>query len=560
MDNNARGMNIDLSFDNVVNMSDNEFDGMVQNAQVLGRRALLNVLSGEISDRDQEAGYPTSIAMSDYYSMYERNAIAGRVVEVFPEECWKVLPQVYETDDKEEETAFEKSWKNLTVASNRNSKFKNKKFSNPVWSYCKRLDILSGIGHYGVMLIGFDDGEDLEKPVTKKEGLKVNFLRVFSEKESQISSYVTDTKSERWGFPEYYNIEFGSIDDHQSTPAQGVQEVTKKVHWSRIIHVADNLGSNEIFGKPRQKVVWKRLLDIKKTYGGSSEMYWRGAFPGISIETHPQLGASAIIDTEGLKENLKLYAERLQRFLTLSGASAKSLAPQVVNPTPHLDANIHAICIKLGVPKRVFTGSEAGELASNQDHEIWNGRLAARQNDHLTSNMICPLIDRLIEYGVLEEPKEEYFIKWPDLNNLTKDDQAGIASKNIHAITKYAAGEVQPFMSVEDFYTYVMGFSEEEAHQIAERAAKAYDKSEQLDLDRKILEAQAIAKFKKGMDLNDPFNTGIDDGLDDNIKGIEEKSKEEEEKESKEAVRRKREVTKDGVDRQTVGLVVEDVL
>ena len=40
--------------------------------------------------------------------------------------------------------------------------------------------------------------------------------------------------------------------------------------------------------------------------------------------------------------------------------------------TPFIEVHLQAICIKIPCPKRVFMGSERGELASAQDDSQWN--------------------------------------------------------------------------------------------------------------------------------------------------------------------------------------------
>src|SRR6185312_3650467 len=155
----------------------------------------------------------------------------------------------------------------------------------------------------------------------------------------------------------------------------GLPLATVRVHWSRVIHIADNLRNSEIFGVPRMQPVYNRLLDLRKLYGGSAEMYWAGAFPGLSLETNPQLGGDVLIDQSAVRSMMGQYRNGLQRYLQLTGMSAKVLSPTVVDPTQQVDKQIEAICIELTIPVRVFKGSERGELASNQDDSTWNDRV-----------------------------------------------------------------------------------------------------------------------------------------------------------------------------------------
>jgi len=150
--------------------------------------------------------------------------------------------------------------------------------------------------------------------------------------------------------------------------------------------------------------VLNRLLDLQKIYGASAEGYWQAAFTGLSLETHPQLGGDVTIDASDVRNQLENYVNSLQRYLALTGMSAHTLAPTVSDPSSQIDKHIEAICIQLGIPKRVFMGSERGELASSQDDASWNDRLKQRQNGYLTPRVIVPFVDRLISVGVLPEP------------------------------------------------------------------------------------------------------------------------------------------------------------
>lgn len=194
-------------------------------------------------------------------------------------------------------------------------------------------------------------------------------------------------------------------------------------------------------------------------------MYWRGAFPGLAFETHPALGGDVTIDEEKLRSAVERYTNTLQRFIAAEGMSVKSLAPQVVDPTPQIEAYIVAICVKLGIPKRIFMGSERGELASGQDDSTWNGRLKDRQTNYITPRIISPFIDRLIQVGVLPTP-QGFSVKWPDLDALQPNELAMLANRNTEAMAKYIQGEVDLLIAPIDFLTKYMRISDREAEAI----------------------------------------------------------------------------------------------
>lgn len=447
------------------------FQEVVNNA-LYSRSQLISRFMDPRRNIDHECGYPETheITPEHYRLLYDREAIPTRVVQVMPQESWQSQPAVYETEDVNEETEFEKAWaevnKNLWGIN-----WHEDERSSLVWEYLRRADELSGIGAYGVLLLGINDGLDLRDPIKgKADDRELLFLRSFDQSLAKITRYEPDPNNPRFGQPLEYSIVFGGSGESLQDPGRSSQ-ITRYVHWSRVIHIADNLGSSEVFGVPRMQPVYNRLLDLRKIYGGSAEMYWRGGFPGLSIETHPQLGGDVKIDIDATRRQMENYMNGLQRYLTLAGMSAKSLAPQIVDPTPWIDAHITAICIRLNIPKRIFMGSERGELSSTQDDESWNDNLRSRQENYVTPRIIVPFINRLIEIGVLPEP-ESFKVVWPDLDSLSEQEQALVALKRTEAMAKYIQGSVEAIMEPLDFFTRILGMTTEEAEAIIEAVMK----------------------------------------------------------------------------------------
>ena len=123
-------------------------------------------------------------------------------------------------------------------------------------------------------------------------------------------------------------------------------------------------------------------------------MYWRGGFPGIALETQPGL-ENAELDKESTREMMAAYMNGLQRYLALTGMTAKSLAPQIADPTASFEVLIKAICVTIGVPYRVFMGIEEGVVSGDQATKAWNGRIANRQTRYITPMLIDPVLQTL---------------------------------------------------------------------------------------------------------------------------------------------------------------------
>lgn len=151
-------------------LTENQFDRWmrVQNDQTSMTRDVLQRLMDPRRDLESECGYPllgTSIGADFYKQLYDRDPIAARVVECEPKESWKVQPSVYETEDEDDVTEFEEAWDALGSQLAGNGGWYADEGGSLVWDYLRRLDMRSRIGHFGILLLGFDDGKGLDVPV-----------------------------------------------------------------------------------------------------------------------------------------------------------------------------------------------------------------------------------------------------------------------------------------------------------------------------------------------------------------------------------------------------------
>jgi len=436
-------------------------NAMVMNAAI-SRAALSRALLDPRRDIDAECGYPKIIQIADYEYLYNREGVAERVVNIIPQESWAMDPIVHDDDLETKDSDFTEAYKDLEEAYN-------------IYHYLERADELSGVGRFGLMLIGFDDGLPLIEPVegfnpesgefSASKERNINYLRVFDESLIQIASYEKDETNPRFGQPTIYNVDFADIKPGQSNIQ--VDKVRRPVHWTRVIHLADNRTTSEICGKPRMQVVYNRIYDLRKIVSGSGEMFWKGAFPGLSIETTPDVASDGTFDAAALKKEINAYSNGLQRYMATTGVSVNSLAPQVSDPEGHVMVNLKMIAISLGIPFRVFIGTEEAKLASDQDTKAWNKRLKRRQDKYLNPMVIRPFIDRLIATGVLPEPKDgTYSIVWPDLNAPTDKDKAEFAERMTKALKEYVTGDVDSIMGPKEYLMLVHGFSESETDAI----------------------------------------------------------------------------------------------
>ena len=417
---------------------------------VLRRQVLSQLIQSNGKDINAECEYPTVITPAMYQEMYDREGVAARVVDVWPDETWAMLPEVYETEDAKTETAFEKAWEELEEAFH-------------LYSVLTRADRLSGIGRFGIILFGIDDGLDLIEPVksveTKAPGTVTNkliYIRAFAESAVDIASYDRDITSPRFSLPVTYTLKF---QDDTGT------SLTKNVHWTRVLHVADNRGMSEVFGVPRMQSVFNRLLDLRKILGGSGEMFWRGAFPGLALEAMEGY-ENADMDEAAVKQEIWDYQNGLQRYLAPLGMRVKSLTPQLASPVDHVQVQLDSLAMSRSIPKRILFGSEQAQLASEQDTRTWRNRVVQRQTNYVIPYLVRPFVDRLIALGVLPAPVDGFSVEWQDMESRTEGEKAEVTAKWAEAFAKYVAGNVDQMVPPEEFLGLFAGLTTDEIQNI----------------------------------------------------------------------------------------------
>lgn len=425
--------------------------GIILNATTQARSKLASMMGLDPTNRDlnKECGYPSEATPDLYKAWFDREGLATRVVNVYPNECMAEYPDVRETEDENVTTPFELAVESMMAEQVSEEGDLAEGELNPM-HHLHRVDQLSGIGRFGVLLLGLDDGNLLEQPVRgfndrgqRAQGrpankpIKLLYLRAFDESLVTIAKLDNDPYSKRFGRPLAYQIKFTRSEDGQPLLTTPTTFEERQVHWTRVLHVADNRTSSEVYGVPRLQPVLNRLYDCRKVLGGSAEMFWKGAFPGYAFESHPNTaGLEVELDHEAIKDEMQNFMNNLQRYLTGENGTWKMLAPAVADPSNHMTQQLQIVCSTIDVPLRIFLGSEAGHLASTQDILTWRMRVARRQRMYLEPMLIRPFFNRLIALGVLPKPAK-VLIKWKDLNVATDKDQADVGMKRTQSLLQY---------------------------------------------------------------------------------------------------------------------------
>jgi len=439
-------------------------------------------------DRDiyQALGYPKLLDFkNNFFPQYSRQDIAKAIIDRPVRAAWRGGFTLKDVKAKGEDSAIQKAWKDLEK-------------KHKVHSVLMRLDKLTGIGRYGILMLGLNDvtkTEDLATPVAGASN-KLIYLKPLSEGSASIIEWDTNVNSVRYGKPVMYNIVVGS--------SQG-QATSIRVHYTRVIHIVEDVLEDEVAGTPRLQAVFNRLLDLEKIVGGSAEMFWRGARPGFKgvVDKDFQLTPDS---EEGLQDQFDEYENALRRFLLLEGVDVEALAQVISDPSNTVDVQIQMISAVTGIPKRILMGSERGELSSAQDKEEWNLWVQSRREEFMEPQIVRAVVDRFMELGIL--PKvEDYLISWDELFAMSPKEKAEIAEKLANAIRYYTATPTAEYILPKKYFLQrLLGLTDDELKEVDRLVDELPELEPPMgERERMQLEGEQAAKQQKiGGPIKDP--------------------------------------------------------
>lgn len=401
-------------------VTNQQYQEMMQlvNSVLADRSRLASALGKQFEgERDiyKAAGYKKEVKFEDYDAKYRRQDIAGRIVDAPADATWQAPPEIEDVDESGDSLAdsseFMAAWKALNSVS-----FDDLSDKNSIWHFCHRADQMAGVGCFGVLLVGIGDGqEDLSQPLAKASNgdRKLLYLAPYDEGAVTIDRYDENQRSPRFNLPEIYEIK--GNDDTKNTQ-------TFKAHWSRVIHIAENLRRNEVFGLPRLEGVYNRLDDLEKVIAASGEAGWKLTDKGTIFSTRD--GYDLPDDDATTTDKIDEFVHGLRRYLALEGMDTTVLGGEMVDPTGLTMIIIKLISARVGIPLRILLGSEAGSLASDQDERNWRQKIQVRQTNFAEPVILWPLISRLVFSGVLPPPSGKLVASWADNQVMTDTEEA----------------------------------------------------------------------------------------------------------------------------------------
>lgn len=397
------------------------------------QRAKLALLAGlqfgGKRDLYEVLGYKRVLTFDDYYAKYQRQDIAKRVVAAPPRATWRNPPTLKLRSNKKESANFQKAWDKLAA-------------NHHIWGKIEKADKLSGIGRYGIMLLGLSDSTNFETPVNGDQETELLYVQAYTEANAEIVEYDQSPTSPRFGQPLKYKLTI-------KAPTSSVKAVGKTarpnpistkdtelvVHYTRIIHIAEDTLDDNVIGTPRLEAVFNAFDDLIKVTGGTAETYWLTANRGMQLDIDKDAELS-VDDAKALADEIDEFQHQLRRVIRTRGVKTTVLGSDIPDPKNSFDMIISVISGATGIPKRILTGSEVGQLASDQDRANWADLIKERRATYAEPVILLPLLRAFVKAGILPEFKEEDLeIEWPPNFQLTPLEEAqSMAQKGRAAI------------------------------------------------------------------------------------------------------------------------------
>jgi uncharacterized protein len=413
----------------------------IQNSSLVARSMLAGRLGTQFNgDRDLYAafGYLVNPQYMDYRALYDRQGMASRIVDIFPDDTWKKPPVLVDGDGRsdalgEKDTPFLKEWTELA-----------KKLG--IYQIFRQADIMAGIGRYAIIVLGAPG--EYNQPITGQVA-SLFFAAAYDEGQASITEW-NQENSDKFGLPKTYTITFDATDGGALQPIPNASTVDQ----SRVIHISENRLGSRTFGRPRMQTILNRLFDLEKVTGGAAEATWLAVYKGLALKARdnfdlPAAGSEA---EQAMNDEIENYIHGFQRVLRLSGMDVEQLGVDTVNAELTYGMIIDDIAGSKGIPKRILLGSERGELASSQDQASWAGVIESRQRNYAEPEILRPFIDWCIDHGVISKPsKGTYDVEWQPLFTTSLKEDADTALVMAQGASAVTGGIPEQAMKVDEW-------------------------------------------------------------------------------------------------------------
>lgn len=359
-------------------------------------------------------GYEATPSFEMCLLKYQRQDIVSRIIDSPPSGTWSNPPTF---EDKEQQAW----WSKLQREHN-------------ILGALHRADRLARLGPFALLIVGTTKG-GLEQPLRSVEQ-EITYLRPVSFRYIAGMKYDKNPTSPRFGQPESYTIR-SRVEAAKNSTVQtsdlsnDIQGADVVVHHSRVIHVVEHALEDDIFGSPIILRIFNLLDDLLKVTGGTAETFWLTANRGMQVDVDREMDLQPE-DAAALTEEIDEHIHGLRRFIRTRGVKMNNLGSETPSPKDVFDMIMSLLAGTTGIPKRILMGSEAGQLASEQDRANWAERMEERRLLFAEPTLLHPFIRMMIH--IKQFKSDDYNIVWPSAFIMSPLEDAQVMSQKGRAI------------------------------------------------------------------------------------------------------------------------------
>jgi len=435
-------------------------------------------------------GYPGDqhLDFRTYYNRYKRDGIAEAIIDRPANSTWQDQPSVEDHGDPEDDegdnadnpdtqpgsTGFSsgepRGQGNQTDFEKAVSRFLTGDPLRRRPTHRMRVaDRMATLGQFSIIVIGFDDGREMDSPVggveddsegdddpefgDRDDGLTgLNYLATYAQDRVEIETKNSDMTSPRFRLPETYTVQVEGANEagRDYDVSNAGDDETEEIHWTRVIHIPEGADEDDLRGGYGLADVINNLLNIDKITAASGEGYWRSGYRGIQVKppsnnqgAQVKAGMDSMTGGSELARRIGRMYDNFQRTVATT-AELEPMQMSVESPEDHFQTQIKVISAAKEFPQSYLLGNETGERATSEDRQFWDRKIASRRNTFAGPVIFEPLVDRLVEVGVLPEPvggKSGYRVHWPPLHEPSEKDKAEVARIWAEAYSKMSGGD-----------------------------------------------------------------------------------------------------------------------
>jgi hypothetical protein len=363
-------------------------------------------------------GYNTRPMHVNFLQKYLRQGVATRVIDAPVDALWTDIPTLEGTAE------FESAWTKLLS-------------KHAIFPALAQADRFAGLGMYSVLVIGIDDGRQLDQPVNTARTNNIIFLQPYLEGSVEIIELDQNPFSPRFGMPVMYKVTPRDIMTKNSSLLMGKTQQAFRAHWTRVLHLADRTLESPIYGHSRLEPIYNDLDDLQKVSGGSAETYWLTANRGLHVDIDKDLELDED-DAGDLSDEIDEYQHGLRRIIRTRGTKVTNLGSDIADPKGPFTVIISLISAATGIPQRVLLGAEAGQLASQQDRANWANRCAERIANWGEPKVLKPFVGKLQDMKVLPGTIDKVSIKWAETFKMNPLERGQTSAQQARSITNVA--------------------------------------------------------------------------------------------------------------------------